>query len=71
MKKFFSFLITMLLLLSIVGCTTHQKPPITEDSDDTEKEQSPEGYEEQKLLYNDIITYYTALLTSKQIIPHF
>ncbi|MBR2721325.1 MAG: hypothetical protein IKB75_00935 [Clostridia bacterium] len=66
MKKFFSFFISVLLLFSIVSCTTPQvECPIT-STDDTQKNQSPEGYEEQKNLYDDILTQYTSLLTAKK-----
>ncbi len=66
MKRFLSFFVSVLLLFSIVGCsTTQDKSPIT-NTDDTEKDQSFKGYEEQKRLYDDIIAHYTTLLALKQ-----
>ena len=49
-----SVLICVLILLSTVACTTPPTAP------------PQKSYEEQKLLYNDIITQYTSLLTAKR-----
>ena len=64
MKRFLSFFLSVLLLFSMVGCSTFQdKSPTT--TNEPEKEESVKGYEEQKKLYDDIIAHYTTLLTLK------
>ena len=54
MKRILSVLICIFILLSTVACST---PP---------KVSPQKSYEEQKILYNDIIAQYTSLLTAKQ-----
>lgn len=54
MKRILSVLICIFILLSTVACSTTPKVP------------PQKSYEEQKVLYNDIISQYTSLLTSKQ-----
>ncbi len=66
MKSFLSFFVCVLLLFSIVGCSTTQNTPPITNTDDTEKDQASEGCEEQKRLYDDIIAHYNTLLTLKQ-----
>ena len=66
MKKFLFSFISVLLLFSIVGCSTIQDGSQMTDTDNTEKDQPYEGYEEQKRLYDDIISHYTTLLTLKR-----
>ncbi len=66
MGRILSLLICIFILLSTVACTTPQVgSPIT-SADDTQKDQSPESYEEQKSLYDNIIVQYTSLLKAKQ-----
>ena len=66
MKKILCFFISLLLLFSLVGCCSifKAKSP-TANTDDTKKVQSSETNEEQKSPYDDIIDYYTTLLTLK------
>ena len=64
MKRFLSLFLSVLLLFSMVGCSTFQdKSPTT--TNEPEKEESVKDYEEQKKLYDDIIAHYTTLLTLK------
>ena len=56
MKKIISILICVFILLSAVSCSSPMPP---------QKEQPPEPVVEQKEPYDDIISEYTALLTSK------
>ena len=66
MRRILSVLICIFILLSTVSCTTpHVGSPIT-NTDDTQKDQSPESYEKQKRLYDNIIVQYTSLLKAKQ-----
>lgn len=55
MKKLLSLLLCVFLLLGMVACTPPAQPP----------EQPEKTYEEQKALYGDVISRYTALLTAK------
>lgn len=50
--KLLSFMLFIFLLLGVVSCVSKQQP-------------SKKSYEEQKSLYEDIISQYTALLTAK------
>ena len=62
MKKFLSLIICVLMLFSIVGCSKPQDNP----SDGTQNDQPSISYEEQKALYDEVISQYTSLLTLKQ-----
>lgn len=53
MKKFLFVLLCIFLLLGTVGCVCSPEQP------------RPKSYEEQKALYDDIISQYTALLNAK------
>ena len=53
MNKYLSFLLCIFLILGIVGCTR------------SPKQQTQKSYEEQKVLYDDIISQYTSLLNAK------
>ncbi len=57
MNKFLSVFLCLFMLLTLFGCN----PPTTT----TYEQQPPKTYEEQKALYGDIISRYTALLTAK------
>lgn len=53
MSKYLSFLLCIFLILGIVGCTRSPEQHIQK------------SYEEQKVLYDDIISQYTSLLNAK------
>lgn len=66
MKKILFFFISVLLLLSIVGCSTVPDKSTTANTDNSKIDQSPEHFEEQKKLYDDLIAHYTEQLTLKK-----
>lgn len=68
MNKFLAILICGCLLLSAMGCSFPSQDQSQESQNQLQTPQEPpqKSYEEQKALYDDTISQYTALLTSKQ-----
>ena len=82
MRRIFFVLICCFILLSTVGCSTSPvEPPISDtvgmqptppiepsvtDAVGTQPTLPTKSFEEQRLLYDDIIAQYTSLLTAKQ-----
>lgn len=63
MKKVLSFFVSILILFSFVGCSIFKYEPQRNDTEETKKDNPPESYEEQVGPYDNIISYYTMLLT--------
>ena len=67
MTKFLSFLLCIVLLFTSVSCdSSPQDTDVVSNTSDTSAptDNPPKTYEEQKALYNTVISEYTALLTS-------